>query len=500
MRPQRLDEVTRLVQTALPSAAVAVRPSSVCEASGVTYAIASADDEDLLAVLGVDGAARDLEVERSVRTAGITVSICRLTHGNAEAVRTALPFTSPRPLGRMDATVGLGDRLGCAGAGHLAAIRRYRAWPVLAQQSVRELTLTGRTFPEVLDASTWAVLAAGFREPWGADGDHLKTEEQVKMALSAGLTMITADVSEHLHREAASMSEAEVLSAWEGLDPAYRREVERRYLTSAFPLVSGGAVRFTDAELRRIVLLYRDSLELAGRLYRAAVGARGEDGFDFELSIDETDTPTTAQAHLFMGLESQRIGISLSSLAPRFVGEFQKAVDYIGAIREFEQSFVVHAEIAATLGYRISVHSGSDKFSVFPAIGRLSRGRFHIKTAGTSWLEALRVAAARDPSLFRDLYATALAGYGRARVLYHVTPNLAALPAPAEVTDGSAPALLDDVDARRVLHITYGEILAVPGLKSRLFRLLRANEDGYQAMLEKHIGRHLELLGIQLRR
>jgi hypothetical protein len=200
-----------------------------------------------------------------------------------------------------------------------------------------------------------------------------------------------------------------------------------------------------------------------------------------------------------MGLESQRIGISLSSLAPRFVGEFQKAIDYIGAVREFEQSFAVHAEIASTLGYRISVHSGSDKFSVFPAIGRLSRGRFHIKTAGTSWLEALRVVAAKEPALFRDLYVVALERYGHARALYHVTPDLTALPAPAEVSSRTAPSLLDDVNARRVLHITYGEILGVPGLRERLFRLLRANGEGYELMLEHHIGRHLELLGLQLR-
>jgi hypothetical protein len=93
----------------------------------------------------------------------------------------------------------------------------------------------------------------------------------------------------------------------------------------------------------------------------------------------------------------------------------------------------------------------------------------------------------------------ALERYGHARALYHVTPNLTGLPAPADVTYRSAPALLDDVDARRVLHITYGEILGVPVLKERLFRLLRANGDRYELMLEHHIGRHLELLGLQLR-
>jgi hypothetical protein len=499
MRPQRLEEVAQLVRRTLPGAAVAVKPGSVCDASGVTYAVAAADGEDLLVVCGPDGVARRFTVEHASRGGGVEVSLCRLGHANAEVIRGVLPFTAPRPLGRMDVTVGLGDRLGLAGAGHISAIRRYRAWPVLAQQSVRELTLTGRTFDDVLDASTWAVLATGFREPWGADGDHLKTEEQVRTALSAGLTMITADVSDSLHREIAARSDAEILPLYEGLDAQYRREVEKRYLTSAFPLVSGGAVRFTEAELRRIVVVYRDSLDLACRLYRSAQAVKGEDGFDFELSIDETDTPTTPQAHLFMGLESQRIGVVLSSLAPRFVGEFQKAIDYIGAVKEFDVSFAAHAEIAATLGYRISVHSGSDKFSVFPAIGRLSRGRFHIKTAGTSWLEALRVVAENDPALFKELYATALERYAHARTFYHVTPDLSAIPAAADVTARTAPVLLDDVNARRVLHITYGEILGVPRLKDRFFRLLAAHAGAYEAILDRHIGRHLELLGIQLR-
>ena len=82
--------------------------------------------------------------------------------------------------GKMALTIGPGDRLGLAGAGHISAIRGFQAWPVLAQQSMRELTLTVRTYADVIDASTWAVFAAGYREPWGADGDHLKTEDQVR--------------------------------------------------------------------------------------------------------------------------------------------------------------------------------------------------------------------------------------------------------------------------------------------------------------------------------
>jgi hypothetical protein len=186
----------------------------------------------------------------------------------------------------------------------------------------------------------------------------------------------------------------------------------------------------------------------------------------------------------------------VTSLAPRFVGEFQKAIDYIGTLPEFEESFTVHARIAATLGYRISVHSGSDKFSVFPAVGRLSGGRFHLKTAGTSWLEALRVVADADPALFRRLYALAMQRYANARKLYHVTPDLAALPGPGALSDADGRALLDDTNARRVLHITYGEMLAVAELKSALFQVLTARTADYARVLEKHIGRHLSLLGI----
>ncbi len=367
---------------------------------------------------------------------------------------------------------------------------------MLAQQSVRELTLTGRTFTEVLDASTWAVFREGFREPWGADGDHLKTEEWVGTALSSGLTMITADVSDALHADRGARSEGEINAAYESLDAAYRRGVEACYLSSSFALQGGGSVRFTPLELKRTVLVYREAVGEAARLYRAGTAIRGAAGFDFELSIDEMEKATTPQAHLFMAMEARKAGIAVTSLAPRFVGEFQKAIDYIGSVAAFEQSFVTHARIAATLGYRISVHSGSDKFSVFPSVGRLSGGRFHLKTAGTSWLEALRVVSAADPVLFRRLFALALERYAVARKLYHVTPDLAALPRPGSLSDADGRALLDDRNARRVLHITYGEMLAVPDLKAALLRVLEAHAGDYARALEKHLGRHLSLLGI----
>ena len=472
---------------------------SPVEHAGAVFALASSAAGPRLLVTGPDGAATGFEVTERLASGRDVVHVCPANHANADRLRAVLPNAAPSPLTSRNATFGTGDRLGIAGPGHLAVFRRYAASPVLAQQSLRELTLTSRTYEEVLDASTWAVLREGWREPWGADGDHLKTEEWVRRALAIGYTMITADVSDFIRGEWAARSDAEALAQWQTLDAGLRRGLEERYLRSTTPLDTGEPVRFTPAELARTTLVYGEAVEHAARLYRACVAEKGEGRFDFELSIDETATPTTPQAHVYMAREASRRGVAVTSLAPRFVGEFQKGIDYIGDVRGFEASFAVHAALCRSLGHRISVHSGSDKFSVFPAIGRLSRGRFHVKTAGTSWLEALRVVAAVDPGLFRDLYAHARRTYDSARKLYLVTPDLARLPDAAGLPAAAASALLDDRDARQVLHITYGEMLAVAELKRRLFELLAGSADAYAAALERHIGRHLAALGVPSR-
>jgi len=490
--------------TALPADLLASRglrvfPRSPVEHDGAVFALAASADGPRLLVAGPDGAVRGFEVAERFGSGANLVHVCPTSHASADRLRAVLPNAAPSPLASRDTTFGTGDRLGLAGPGHLAAFRRFAASPVLAQQSLRELTLTSRTYEEVLDASTWAVLREGWREPWGADGDHLKTEEWVRRALAIGYTMITADVSDFIRGEWAARSDAEALAQWKTLEAGLRRGLEDRYLGAATPLDTGEAVRFAPAELARTVLVYGEAVEHAARLYRACAAEKGEGRFDFELSIDETATPTTPQAHVFMAREASRRGVVVSSLAPRFVGEFQKGIDYIGDVKEFERSFSVHAALCRALGHRISVHSGSDKFSVFPIIGRLSRGRFHVKTAGTSWLEALRVVAAADPGLFRDLYAHGRRTYDSARKLYHVTPDLSRLPEAASLPTAAAAALLDDRDARQVLHITYGEMLGVPDLKRRLFELLGAAADGYAAALERHIGRHLAALGVPAR-
>jgi len=197
--------------------------------------------------------------------------------------------------------------------------------------------------------------------------------------------------------------------------------------------------------------------------------------------------------------------VKFATIAPRFCGEFQKGIDYIGDITRFEKEIKVHAAIARHFKYKLSIHSGSDKFSVFPHIGKETRGQFHVKTAGTNWLEAMRVVAAFDPALYREVHAFALGSFEEAKKYYHVTTDLAKIPALTGVKDCCLPSLFENNDLRQVIHITYGLILSHKNadgsfiFKNRLYNLWREHENEYRAALVKHIGKHLELLGINYR-
>src|SRR5207237_10210618 len=102
------------------------------------------------------------------------------------------------------------------------------------------------------------------------------------------------------------------------------------------------------------------------------------------------------------------VGVRWVSLAPRYIGRFEKGVDYIGDVNAFEAEMGVHAAIARTLGpYKLSLHSGSDKFSVYEPTARQTRGLVHLKTAGPGYLEAFRTLAVLEPDLLRSLYVFA---------------------------------------------------------------------------------------------
>jgi len=419
--------------------------------------------------------------------------IAELTHENAQTMRRLFPFTQPRPGLEKGCSMGVGDRLGVATAGHLRVFKQYpHVFPVLAQQSIRELNLTERSYEDVLDCASFAVFKADYKSGFGADGDHLKKPEEVEYALKCGFSMITLDSSEHIRGDVNGMNPQEVAATY-----AADQALENLYLDKDFEIAPGVSLRFGRDAFRRAVLIYSDAIHFIGDIYTHYIAGRA---IDFEISIDETMTPTTPLEHYFVSSELTRRGIHFASLAPRFCGEFQKGIDYIGDLDQFDRELVIHDAIAKHFGYKLSVHSGSDKFRVFPSVGRVTGGEFHIKTAGTNWLEAVRLVALKDPAFYRRLHTFALDHFSEATKYYHVTTDLTKIPALDSLSDQDLPGLMDMNDARQLLHITYGLILTdrKPDgsyrFRGELYSLLDKYAQEYAALLEKHIGRHLALL------
>jgi hypothetical protein len=461
----------------------AVYEASIRRAGESVVLMAREEERDVLAAAGPAAAAFKGE-PFGREQAGV---LAPLTGDNADALRRLFPFAAPVPALRKPRSIGLGDRLGLATPGHIRALKGYDASPVFAQQSVRELTLTGRAFADVLNAATFSVFREGFERGFGFDGDHLKTEAEVSDALAAGCTMITLDCSEYIRS-----GEPTETGALPG-------QLRTRYLGRRFALTDTIEVVFDDKTLGDCQRIYGEALDFAAAVYDRFL--RDKTGrVDFELSIDETAAPTTPAQHFFVANELALRDVKPVTLAPRFCGEFQKGVDYIGDLSQFAAEMDVHAAIAAHFGYKLSIHSGSDKFSVFPTIGRATQGRFHVKTAGTNWLSAMQVVAETDPALYRAAHKHALARFADARTYYHVTTDLRNIPDLDALADKALPKLFANRDARQLIHITYGCLLTdrgpdgAPLLRDRLYRLWDREAELYARRLAEHIGKHLALL------
>ena len=484
------NEVIAFIEGGLKDfSAAGVYESSLHESEGCPCFTADFGDRDVIIATSCYGFKGE-----EFEAAGKKWTIAEENHASAVILREEFPFTAPCSVLKKDRSVGVGDRLGIATPGHLRVFKDYDAYPVLAQQSIRELNLTNRTFDDVLDCATFAVFRENFTRGFGADGDHLKTPEEVEYAIGCGYTMITLDCSEHIRNDVQDMNPEQVEKEYKA-DPA----LEEKYLNKTF-VVEGSEITFDRESFMRMSLIYNEAIEFASGIY-AKYFAGKENALDFEVSIDETATPTEPAQHFYVASELIARGFVPATIAPRFCGEFQKGIDYIGNLEQFTEEFKVHAAIARHFGYKISVHSGSDKFSVFSTVGKYTCGRFHLKTAGTNWLEAMKIVAAHNPSLYRRVHQYALdTAFAEARKYYHVTTNLDNIPALDTLTDEQLPALFENNDARQLIHITYGLILTEKNadgsfvFRDELYSTWRKYAEEYACALHSHIGKHLQLL------
>jgi tagaturonate epimerase len=417
-----------------------------------------------------------------------------LTPENAAALRARLPWLNPVPLG-VRTSFGFGDRIGLATPGHVAALAAVGGHiaPIFAQQSVRENTRIGRTPQQVLDDAVWGMFEKGWRGAWGADADHVKEISHVAPFVQAGYTFYTIDPSDHVDNDAQT-DDLETLRRksaqlpWQQFDATLEALVNE-YCAAPVAL-DGVTLHFDEEVLLRALAKYGRALAHTFSLTAEIRRQLGGKPFDLEMSVDETDTPTSAEEHYFIANELLKQDVPVVSLAPRFVGKFQKGVDYMGDLAEFEAELAKHAAIMRHFdSYKLSIHTGSDKFTIYGLINQHANGRVHVKTAGTSYLEALRVISRTDTALFRQILDLGHERFATDRKTYFIDCRPENVPAGSQLADADLPALLDDFDARQLLHVTFGSALDEYG--AALKRDILSDEAAYEAVLVTHFGRHL---------
>ncbi len=425
-----------------------------------------------------------------------------VSQNNLSGLWRAFPALRPVPLG-LAPSFGFGDRLGLATPGHVRALLEKGAdiIPIFAQQSIREMERTHRTPENVMSDAVWGAFRAGWTGRVGADADHLKNFDDVRNMADAGFVFFTIDPSDHVDQRADDYDAATVEERFAQL---LKDKVEG--VAAILPLyqdkrfdLGGEQVVFTEEILKRAAVKYGRALEHIYGMSLCVAQEMNGDRFELEISVDETEQPTSVPEHLFLALELQRNKVPVVSLAPRFVGAFEKGVDFRGDLGEFERTLKQHAQIAREYGpYKISLHSGSDKFAVYPFIASETGRCFHVKTAGTSYLEALRTCCRADQTLFTHIVEFSRSRFEIDRATYHIAATLDGTP---DAAGQSAEALenlyLDQDNGRQILHVTYGSVLTDTRFRKPLYDLLHTNRQIHEDVLAAHLGKHLQLLTAQ---
>ncbi len=414
----------------------------------------------------------------------------------------------PVPLG-LASSFGFGDRTGLATPGHLAALQNSGGGirGIFAQQSIREMTRTHRTPEEVMSAAASALAARDYSEPWGADADHLKTPEDVQVTAQAGFVFYTIDPSPDVDQTADLDSESDLREKFSDI----REEVGwTNDYSGTLNVPNGPKIEFDELTVLRAAVKYGRAInrvETMAEVIRKT-SADLKQPFEIEISVDETDHPTSLAEHYIIADQLRRRNVPFISLAPRFIGELEKGVDYKGDIDALDCSLQEHAAIARALGpYKLSLHSGSDKLSIYPSLARATQGQFHVKTAGTSYLEALRVMSHCAPREFRELVRFCRERYDTDKATYHVSATLDSVASPASILDRDE---LEDVylqkwedvpeghgftaPGRQILHCTFGSVMTQPEFGPLLHQILVEHVDLYTEFLEEHFSRHLRAL------
>jgi tagaturonate epimerase len=404
---------------------------------------------------------------------------------------------------------GVGDRFAHQARAQLlacmmAAEKGVEVVPVW-NKSHREHTTIGSQPASVRLAADAAVKELGWKKPYHVDADHIRLETVDGFIASADF--YTIDVADAIGQPA---------------DPVAVKVFADQHAKFTGRLTIPGIDKpfeTTLAEVERIAGKYLQAVREAGKIYRHIAAAKGEGNFITEVSMDETDSPQTPPELLVILAAMADEKIPLQTIATKFTGRFNKGVDYVGDLAQFEKEFNQDlAVIAFAVGkfglpknLKLSVHSGSDKFSIYApirrAIAKFDAG-LHVKTAGTNWLEeviGLAEAGGDGLTLAKEIYAKALAKIDALCAPYAAVIDIdtAKLPSAQKVSawssDQFVAALRHDPrnpafnsSLRQLIHVGY-KIAAQMG--DRYLKMLEACEQSVAKNVTENLyERHLKPL------
>lgn len=386
-------------------------------------------------------------------------------------------------------SIGTGDRFAHQAGAQLqacmAALQHGVEIVPVWNKSNREHTIIGSEPTSARKSADQAVKTLGWKLPYHVDADHIGLQTVDRFLPVCDF--YTIDVADFIG-QAASASDVNDFVA------------RHRDLVGTLPLKGADALTVREEDLQATAKKFLAAVQMAGEVYRKIEEAKGPGNFIAEVSMDETDAAQTPVELLLILAAIADEKIPIQTIAPKFSGRFNKGVDYVGDVAQFEKEFV--ADVAA-LGYavehfglpanlKLSVHSGSDKFSIYPAIHatlkRFNAG-VHLKTAGTTWLEemiGLADAGGEGLALAKEIYAEAFAHQDELCAPYATVIDIDTqqLPGPAVVnnwTSAQFTAALRHVPGtpeynrhfRQLLHVSF-KVAARMG--QRFIDLLEKNE------------------------
>lgn len=385
---------------------------------------------------------------------------------------------------------GVGDRFAHQAKAQLRAFQKLASDGIdvapVWNKSNREHTFVGSEPQSVFDAAQAAVKDLDWTRPWHVDADHIRLDTVDRFLPCSDF--FTIDVADSIGKPAAAAD----VQAFVNRHPELIGSLQIPGVNTTLSIAR--------ADVERVAGKYLLAVQDAGLIYRHIAAAKGEDKFIAEVSTDETDAPQTPPELLIILAALADEKIRLQTIAPKFTGRFNKGVDYVGDLVQFEKEFnddlavIAHAveQYGLPAGLKLSVHSGSDKFSLYPIIRRaLARtgAGLHVKTAGTTWLEeviGLAEAGGDGLALAKEIYSYALAHVDELCAPYASVIDIdrTQLPSAATVNGWTGPQLASAVrhipthpefnaHVRQLLHVSF-KIAAQAG--SRYTNLLEANE------------------------